>query len=61
MRLTDRADGTHVTKAPTVRLFMPYLLPRRGDAVVYFEQKIDTGPAQAYLARWNAGARPPLR
>ncbi|GKY88877.1 2-oxo acid dehydrogenase subunit E2 [Sinisalibacter aestuarii] len=58
----DRPDGTRVRKAPKVRLFMPYLLPRRGDAVVFYEQKIDISQTLDYLERWNeGGARVPLR
>jgi hypothetical protein len=58
----DRPDGTRVRKAPKVRLFMPYLLPRRGDAAVFYEQKIDISQALDYLERWNdGGTRVPLR
>lgn len=57
----DRADGKRVRKAPKVRLFMPYLMPRRGDAVVFFEQKIDISQTLDYLERWNDGTRPELR
>lgn len=57
----ERPDGRRVRRAPKVRLFMPYLMPRRGDAVVFFEQKIDVSKSHDYLARWNDGTRPPLR
>lgn len=57
----NRPDGTRVTRAPKVRLFMPYLMPRRADALVFFEQRIELSGTLDYLARWNAGpARPPL-
>lgn len=56
----NRPDGTVVRKAPKMRLFMPYLLPRRGDAVIYMKQKIDVSETQAYLKRWNDGTRPRL-
>lgn len=58
----DRPDGTRVRKAPKVRLFMPYLLPRRSDAAVFFEHKVDISQTLDYLERWNAdGTRVPLR
>lgn len=58
----NRADGIRLRKAPKVRLFMPYLLPRRGEATVFYEQKIDISQTIEYLERWNAGgARVPLR
>jgi len=57
----ERPDGRRVHNAPKVRLFMPYLLPRRGDALVFFEQKIDISKTLDYLERWNDGVRPPLR
>jgi len=57
-----RPDGTVVRKAPRVRLFMPYLIPRRSDAVVFYEQKMDISKTLDYLERWNASDdRPPLR
>lgn len=57
----DRPDGTRVTRAPRVRLFMPHLMPRRADAVVFFEHRIELNGLQDYLERWNADpARPPL-
>lgn len=52
----DRPDGTLVRKAPKVRLFMPYLMPRRADAQVFFEQKFDISQAIEYLERWNDGS-----
>ncbi|MCB9993585.1 MAG: 2-oxo acid dehydrogenase subunit E2 [Hyphomicrobiaceae bacterium] len=57
----DRADGKRVRNVSTTRLLMPYILPRRGDAVTYLKQKIDVTETQAYLKRWNDGTRPKLR
>mgnify|MGYP002712961599 CR=1 FL=1 len=54
----DRADGRRVRDAPKIRLFMPYLMPTRGESVVYMKQKIDVSDTQAYLDRWNDGERP---
>ena len=61
MILRDRPDGTRVRDLPRLRRIMPFIMPRRSDAVVYFEQVIDLGATQDYLARWNADpARPRL-
>ena len=32
---------------------MPFLMPTRNEAVVYFEQQIEVGPAQDFVTRWN--------
>jgi len=57
----NRPDGTRVTDMPRVRHFMPFLLPRRNDAVVYFEHRLDLSETLDYLERWNADpTRPPL-
>jgi hypothetical protein len=56
-----RPDGTRVTKAPKVRLFMPHLMPRRNDSLVFFEHQVELTHTLDYLARWNAEPeRPPL-
>ncbi len=57
----DRSDGKLVRKAPKMRQFMPYIMPRRGDAVFFLKQKIDVTETRAYLKRWNDGTRPRLR
>lgn len=57
----DRPDGTRVHNLPRLRRIMPYVMPRRADALVFFEQVLDLTQTQAYLDRWNAdSARPPL-
>jgi hypothetical protein len=61
MLFGDRPDGTVVRKAPRLRLFMPYLIRSRADAVVFFKQGIDIGATIDYLERWNDGTRPELR
>lgn len=44
-----------------LRHFMPFLLPRRNDAVVYFEHRLDLHQTLDYLDRWNDDpARPRL-
>lgn len=61
MILRDRPDGTRVPDLPRLRRIMPFIMPRRADAVVYFEHSVDLGATQDYLARWNADpARPRL-
>lgn len=50
MFLPSRHDGTPVTGESNLRRLMPYIFPRRSDAVVYFEQKIDVTNLLAYLA-----------
>lgn len=61
MILRDRPDGTRVRDLPRLRRIMPFVMPRRSDALVLFEQVLDLTATQAYLARWNADpSRPPL-
>ena len=61
MFLRDRPDGTRVMDLPRLRRIMPFIMPRRAEAVVYFEQRLDLTSTQDYLARWNADpARPRL-
>lgn len=58
----DRPDGKLVRDESKVRLFMPYLIGRRGDAEVSYEQRLDVSQTLDYLERWKADAeRPPLR
>lgn len=49
MFLYHRAEGTRVKNLSPLREMMPYLFPRRNDAVVYFEQEIDVEQALKYL------------
>jgi len=50
----NRPDGTRVADLSPVRRMMPHLMPRRADAVVYFQHRIDLTATEAWLARWNA-------
>lgn len=50
-----RNDGTAIERLPALRRLMPFLIPRRNDAYVLFEQTIPTGPPGALLAKLNAG------
>jgi len=55
----NRPDGTRVPDLPRLRRIMPFIMPRRADAVVYFEQRLDLELTQDYLARWNADPNRP--
>jgi pyruvate/2-oxoglutarate dehydrogenase complex dihydrolipoamide acyltransferase (E2) component len=54
MPLFRRSDGTFVERAPTLRRLMPFLMPTRNEAVVYFEQQVEVAAALAFLERLNA-------
>ena len=57
----ERPDGTRVRDLPRLRRIMPFIMPRRADAVVYFEQRFDLTQTLEYIDRWNADpARPRL-
>lgn len=59
MFLPSRSDGTPISGESTLRRLMPYILPRRSDAVVFFEQKIDVTNLLSYLdARKKKGSEP---
>ncbi|MES2505028.1 MAG: hypothetical protein V4534_09160 [Myxococcota bacterium] len=51
MQLFKRLDGTLVTDEKPLRNLMPFLMPTRNEAVVYFEQSIPVGSALAYLQK----------
>jgi hypothetical protein len=53
--MASRSDGTAVERLPALRRLMPFLMPRRNDAYVLFEQTIPTAPLKALLERLNAG------
>lgn len=56
-----RPDGTRVPDLPPLRKIMPFIMPRRADAMVFFEQVFDLSATTAYLERWNADpSRPRL-
>ena len=59
MILRDRPDGTRVRALPRLRRIMPFIMPRRADAAVSFEQVLNLAATQAYLDRWNADTRRP--
>lgn len=53
--MARRSDGTPIERLPALRRLMPFLVPRRNDAYVLFEQTIPTEPLLALLERLNAG------
>jgi hypothetical protein len=55
MALFRRPDGDRVKDEGVTRRMMPFLMPRRNEAVVYFEQQIDVTNLLAFLERANAG------
>ena len=50
MPLFSRPDGVPVKRPPTLRRFMPYLMPGRNEAVVYLDQTIRVDKTLAWLA-----------
>src|SRR5690242_3616959 len=48
-----RPDGTRLRDLDPMRRMMPMLMPRRNDAVVYYEQIIDATAMTGFLERWN--------
>jgi hypothetical protein len=44
-----RSDGTLVRNLPKLRLFMPYVSPRRNDSLFYYAHEIDVDAALAFL------------
>ncbi len=55
MPLFRRCDGDLITDEPLVRRMMPYLMPRRSDSLVFFEQEIDVTALLAHLEQLNEG------
>src|SRR5881397_165323 len=53
MPLFRRHEGTYLAKAPTLRRMMPFLMPTRNEAVVYFEQQIEVTRALDFVRRVN--------
>lgn len=48
MALFQRPDGVPVADAPLVRRFMPFIIRRRNEALVWFEQDIEVDRALAF-------------
>lgn len=58
MVFTRRGDGIYLGRIPAMRRIVPYLMPTRTGASVYFEQHLEVGDLLAWLEETNAG-RPP--
>jgi hypothetical protein len=50
MLLFRRPDAVLAERVPLVRRFMPFLMRRRNESLVWFEQDITVGPALAFTA-----------
>jgi len=55
-----RSDGELVNDLPDERAIMPFIMRRRTDSEVYFEQQVDIGAAQDWVRAWNAAGGPHL-
>ncbi|MCG8589248.1 MAG: 2-oxo acid dehydrogenase subunit E2 [Proteobacteria bacterium] len=53
-----RPDATLVRDLSTMRRFMPFISPRRNEALVYFAQEIEVDAALEYLAEKNRKREP---
>lgn len=48
-----RFDGKKAKKVPNYRRILPFLMPRRNDSTVYFEQLIDVEAASLWIDQFN--------
>ncbi len=55
MPLFARPDGVLLSRAPTLRRLMPYLMRTRNESVVYFEQQIEVARALDFVRKLNEG------
>jgi hypothetical protein len=55
-----RSDGRLVRGLPNTRRVMPYMMPGRNEAAVFFEQEVGLRKADAFIRAWNH-ANPMLR
>ncbi|HEU4946149.1 MAG TPA: 2-oxo acid dehydrogenase subunit E2 [Kribbella sp.] len=58
LRRLPRRDGRLAEGVPNSRAIMPYIMRRRTESTVYFEQTVDMSRAQEWLERWNAAGGP---
>ena len=54
----SRSDGTYIKELPYFTRLMPYLMPKRSEACIYFEQDFDVTKALAYVHAANAACPP---
>ncbi|GAA2806489.1 2-oxo acid dehydrogenase subunit E2 [Kribbella solani] len=55
-----RSDGRRVVGLPDERAMMPFIMRRRSESAVYFEQLVDIAAARDWVERWNAAGGPHL-
>lgn len=48
-----RPDGDLVRDVPDLRRIMPYIMRTRNESTVYFEQRLDVGPAERFVRAFN--------
>ncbi len=53
-----RSDGTYIRDLPYFTRLMPYLMPKRAEACIYFEQDFDVTKALEYVRAANKGCPP---
>ncbi|HEY3513883.1 2-oxo acid dehydrogenase subunit E2 [Kribbella sp. NPDC051137] len=58
--MRTRHDARLVTDLPDERAIMPFIMRRRSESAVYFEQLVDIAAAQDWVERWNAAGGPRL-
>lgn len=58
MVFRQRDDGRYVGDLPALRRVVPYLMPTRGEGVVYYQQRIEVDRLLAWLERHNADRSP---
>jgi hypothetical protein len=59
-RLGDRRDGRLLRTLSPIYQMIPYIMPTRADAQDFFEDRVDIGPAEAWLRRQRAAGRTDL-
>ncbi len=53
-----RSDGAYIRDLPYFTRLMPYLMPKRSEACIYFEQDFDVTKALEYVRAANADCPP---
>jgi len=48
-----RPDGDFVSNLPRTRRIMPFIMPRRNESIVFFEQKVDTSKTLKFLQEFR--------
>jgi hypothetical protein len=58
MAFRQRRDATPVAELPALRRIVPYVMPTRGEATVYFQQRIEADRLVPWLADQNTDRGP---